>query len=59
METPFKLVDYMFKVTKHFIKDVDAVLINGDFIGHGIAIKNPWDGDHQQVWSIQKSIINT
>ena len=50
MESPYKLVEYVLETIKQIDDETDAILLNGDFVGHGIAIKNPWDADHATVW---------
>ena len=36
----------------------DSVLVNGDFIRHGISLKDSTSGDWREIWNKQKLIIS-
>ena len=55
-DAPSKLIKYVMKSIKQRESKIDAFIINGDFVEHGIALNNS-TGNFKETWAKMKEII--
>lgn len=56
-DAPEKLIEFVLKSIKQRESKVDAIIINGDFVGHGVAASNS-SADFNETWSAIKKIMS-
>lgn len=56
-DAPVKLIEHVTQEMAKNQPELDAILMNGDFVRHGIALPNEHSAKKEETWNLMKKII--